>query len=68
MPRAAPEDMSLDPDEPQDKLRGYPGAETKPDRTVDPGDRVGSLDVIASPAVPRPNIPARSSRQHALLR
>jgi hypothetical protein len=30
-------DMSLDPDEPKDKLRGgYPGAETKPDRTVDP--------------------------------
>jgi hypothetical protein len=30
-------DMSLDSDEPKDKLRGgYPGAETKPDRTVDP--------------------------------
>ncbi len=43
-------DMSLDPDEPQDKLRGgYPGAETKPDRTVDVGDRIGSLEVIAAP-------------------
>ena len=42
--------MSLDPDEPEDKLRGgYPGAEAKPDRTVDPGDQVGSLDVIATP-------------------
>ena len=36
--------------EPKEKLRGgYPGAETKPDRTVDPGDRVGSLEVIAAP-------------------
>ena len=43
-------DMSLDPGEPEDKLRGgYPGAETKPDRTVNAGDRIGSLEVIAAP-------------------
>ena len=48
--RLLAKDMSLDPAEPKDKLRGgYPGAETKPDRTVDPGDQVGSLDVIATP-------------------
>ena len=48
--RLLAKDMSLDPDEPRDKLRGgYPGAETRPDRTVDPGDQVGSLDVIATP-------------------
>jgi glyoxylase-like metal-dependent hydrolase (beta-lactamase superfamily II) len=48
--RLLAKDMSLDPDEPKDKLRGgYPGADTKPDRTVEPGDRVGSLDVIAAP-------------------
>jgi glyoxylase-like metal-dependent hydrolase (beta-lactamase superfamily II) len=48
--RLLAKDMSLDPDEPKDKLRGgYPGAKTKPDRTVEPGDRVGSLEVIASP-------------------
>ena len=48
--RLLAKDMSLNPDEPQDKLRGgYPGAETKPDRTVDAGDRVGSLEVIATP-------------------
>jgi glyoxylase-like metal-dependent hydrolase (beta-lactamase superfamily II) len=48
--RLLDKDMSLDPDEPKDKLRGgYPGAETKPDRTVEPGDRVGLLEVIASP-------------------
>lgn len=43
-------DMTLDPDEPDDKLRGgYPGAKTKPTRTVVAGDRIGSLEVIASP-------------------
>jgi hypothetical protein len=37
-----PKDMTLDPDEPRDKLRGgYPGTRSKPDRTVDSGDRVG---------------------------
>jgi glyoxylase-like metal-dependent hydrolase (beta-lactamase superfamily II) len=42
--------MTLDPDEPQGKLRGsYPGAKTKPTRLVTPGERVGSLEVIASP-------------------
>jgi glyoxylase-like metal-dependent hydrolase (beta-lactamase superfamily II) len=43
-------DKSLDPGEPVDKLRGsYPGAKTKPTRTLVPGDRVGSLEVIAAP-------------------
>lgn len=42
--------MTLEPGEPQDKLRGsFPGAETTPTRTVSAGDRVGSLEVIASP-------------------
>ena len=42
--------MTLDPGEPQAKLRGgWPGTETKPTRTVTPGERVGSLEVIASP-------------------
>jgi glyoxylase-like metal-dependent hydrolase (beta-lactamase superfamily II) len=43
-------DMSLQPDEPQDKLRGgFPGAKTKPGRTFEPGERVGSLEVVAAP-------------------
>jgi len=43
-------DMSLDPGEPQDKLRGsWPGARTEPTRTFEPGDTVGSLEVVASP-------------------
>jgi glyoxylase-like metal-dependent hydrolase (beta-lactamase superfamily II) len=42
--------MTLDPGEPRDKLRGsWPGIETKPTRTVTPGEHVGSLEVIASP-------------------
>jgi glyoxylase-like metal-dependent hydrolase (beta-lactamase superfamily II) len=43
-------DMSLDPGEPQTKLRGgFPGAKTRPTRTLQPGDTVGSLEVIAAP-------------------
>jgi glyoxylase-like metal-dependent hydrolase (beta-lactamase superfamily II) len=43
-------DMSLDPGEPQSKLRGgYPGAKTRPTRTLNHGDSVGSLEVVASP-------------------
>jgi glyoxylase-like metal-dependent hydrolase (beta-lactamase superfamily II) len=43
-------DMSLDPGEPQSKLRGsYPGAKTRPTRTLHPGDTVGSLEVVAAP-------------------
>jgi glyoxylase-like metal-dependent hydrolase (beta-lactamase superfamily II) len=42
--------MTLDPGEPQGKLRGmYPGVKTKPTRLVTPGERVGSLEVVASP-------------------
>ena len=48
--RLLAKDMSLDPGEPEDKLRGdYRGAETRPDREIRPGDRVGSLEAVASP-------------------
>lgn len=40
-------DRSPDPDEPQVKVRGsLPGAQTMPTRTIAPGERVGSLEVI----------------------
>lgn len=40
-------DLSLDPDEPQVKPRGsLPGAQSTPSRTVAPGERIGSLEVI----------------------
>src|SRR3954464_3999243 len=43
-------DTSLDPDEPQSKLRGgYPKVQTRPGRLLAPGDRVGSLEVVAAP-------------------
>jgi glyoxylase-like metal-dependent hydrolase (beta-lactamase superfamily II) len=43
-------DMSLDADEPQSKLRGgYPKVKTRPGRLLAPGDRVGSLEVVAAP-------------------
>jgi glyoxylase-like metal-dependent hydrolase (beta-lactamase superfamily II) len=43
-------DRSLDPNEPQVPLHGgYPVCTTHPDRLLQPGDRVGSLEVLASP-------------------
>jgi glyoxylase-like metal-dependent hydrolase (beta-lactamase superfamily II) len=43
-------DNSFDPGEPEDKLRGsYPKVETRPGRTFVAGERVGSLEVVASP-------------------
>jgi glyoxylase-like metal-dependent hydrolase (beta-lactamase superfamily II) len=48
--RLLAKDMTLDPGEPQGKLRGsYPGAQAKPTRTVQHGERIGSLRVIANP-------------------
>ena len=48
--RLLAKDMSLDPGEPEDKLRGgYSGARTRPTRTVAPGERIGSLEVFAAP-------------------
>lgn len=43
-------DLSLDANEPQTPLRGsFPLVATRPTRLLNAGDRVGSLDVIASP-------------------
>ena len=43
-------DMSLDPSEPKDKLRGgYTPCKAKPARLLHEGDRVGSLEVFATP-------------------
>jgi glyoxylase-like metal-dependent hydrolase (beta-lactamase superfamily II) len=40
-------DLSLDPGEPQAKIGGWlPGANTGPSRTVAPGERIGSLEVL----------------------
>jgi glyoxylase-like metal-dependent hydrolase (beta-lactamase superfamily II) len=43
-------DKGLDPDEPQVKLRGgYHATKTQPTRMLSPGERVGSLEVVAAP-------------------
>ena len=43
-------DKSLDPGEPQDKPRGgFPGPATEPTRLLQPGETVGSLEVVAAP-------------------
>ncbi|MEP6954107.1 MAG: MBL fold metallo-hydrolase [Solirubrobacteraceae bacterium] len=48
--RLLAKDKSLDPGEEKGKLRGgYPGAKTRPTGTLTPGERVGSLEVIANP-------------------
>lgn len=48
--RLLDKDKSLDPGEPQDKIRGsVPGIKTKPDRLISAGDRVGSLEAVAAP-------------------
>jgi len=48
--RLLAKDMTLDPGEEQGKLRGgYSGAQTPPTRTIAPGERVGSLEVVAAP-------------------
>jgi hypothetical protein len=45
-------DMSLDADEPQDKLRGgWVLRKTPPTRLLQEGDHVGSLEVIATPVI-----------------
>lgn len=43
-------DKRLAPDEPQSQIRGgYPKVATRPTRSIQPGDHVGSLEVIAAP-------------------
>ncbi len=48
--RLLKKDRTMDPGEPADKLRGsYPGIGSDPTRLLEPGERVGSLEVVASP-------------------
>jgi len=43
-------DLSLDPDEPQTKLRGgLKGARTTPTRTIEAGELIGTLRAVAAP-------------------
>ena len=66
--RLMAKDMSLDPGEPEAKLRGdYRGAKTRPTRTVSEGDRIGSLEVIASPGHTPGHIAFRDTRDDTLF-
>jgi glyoxylase-like metal-dependent hydrolase (beta-lactamase superfamily II) len=67
--RLLAKDKSLDPGEdlPGAKLRGsYPGTKTKPSRTFAPGDRVGSLEVIAAPGHTPGHVALLDSRDRTL--
>jgi glyoxylase-like metal-dependent hydrolase (beta-lactamase superfamily II) len=62
-------DLSPEPDEPADaKMRGgYPGTETRPTRTLEPGDRVGSLEVLAAPGHTPGHIAFVDTRDRTLI-
>ena len=61
-------DRSLDPDEPQDKLRGgYVTTTTRPSRLLEAGDRVGSLEVIATPGHTPGHIAFFDTRDRTLI-
>jgi glyoxylase-like metal-dependent hydrolase (beta-lactamase superfamily II) len=66
--RLLAKDLTLDPDEPQVKLRGgYPGASTSPTRTVEDGDMIGSLRVVASPGHTPGHVAFLDTREETLL-
>ena len=61
-------DMSLDPGEPQAKPRGsYPKVDVEPTRLLSDGDRVGSLEVVASPGHTPGHVAYRDSRDGTLI-
>jgi glyoxylase-like metal-dependent hydrolase (beta-lactamase superfamily II) len=62
-------DMTPEPGEPADaKLRGgYSGAKTRPTRLLSPGDRVGSLEVVAAPGHTPGQIALLDARDQTLI-
>jgi glyoxylase-like metal-dependent hydrolase (beta-lactamase superfamily II) len=61
-------DLTLRPGEPIDKLRGgYMTPKTKPTHLVNEGDRIGSLEVIASPGHTPGHIALRDTRDNSLI-
>jgi len=58
----------LEPGEPQAKLRGsYPEVKTRPARVLEPGDRVGSLEVVASPGHTPGHVAYLDTRDRTLI-
>lgn len=61
-------DKSLDPSEPQVPLRGgYPVCKTKPTLLLHEGDRIGSLEVIATPGHTPGHLAFLDTRDRALI-
>jgi glyoxylase-like metal-dependent hydrolase (beta-lactamase superfamily II) len=66
--RLLAKDLTLDPDEPQTKLRGgLPGATTKPTRTLEEGELVSSLEVIATPGHTPGHVSFLDTRSNTLI-
>jgi glyoxylase-like metal-dependent hydrolase (beta-lactamase superfamily II) len=61
-------DMSLDDGEPQTKLRGaYQAIETRPTRLLSDGDRIGALQVVATPGHTPGHIALLDTRDGSLI-
>jgi glyoxylase-like metal-dependent hydrolase (beta-lactamase superfamily II) len=62
-------DKSLEPGEPGNNIgRGsFPGAKTVPTRTVNAGDRIGSLEVVASPGHTPGHVALLDTRDRTLI-
>jgi glyoxylase-like metal-dependent hydrolase (beta-lactamase superfamily II) len=67
--RLLAKNKTTDPGEPPEaKMRGsYPGARTSPTRTLSPGDRVGSLEVVASPGHTPGHVSFLDTRDRTLI-
>jgi glyoxylase-like metal-dependent hydrolase (beta-lactamase superfamily II) len=61
-------DKSLDPAERQGKARGgFPHIKTRPTRTFEPGERIGSLEVIAAPGHTPGHVAFLDTRDRTLI-
>jgi glyoxylase-like metal-dependent hydrolase (beta-lactamase superfamily II) len=67
--RPLAKDLSPEPGEPEDaKMRGsYPGVATRPTRTLAPGERVGSLEVVAAPGHTPGHVAFLDTRDRTLI-
>jgi glyoxylase-like metal-dependent hydrolase (beta-lactamase superfamily II) len=67
--RLLAKNKTTDPGEPPEaKMRGsYPGAKTKPTRTLSEGDRVGSLEVVAAPGHTPGHVAFLDTRDRTLI-
>ena len=67
--RLLAKNTTTDPGEPPEaKMRGsYPGAKTRPTRTLTAGDRVGSLEVVAAPGHTPGHVAFLDTRDRTLI-